>query len=198
VPERIALVIVVTEDARSGAVLRRYLGRAVDSRQIRLRIAPKGQQSAYDWVIEQYPTEVSEHRHRVSAKGRNNAALVVHIDADTSPVDQRLKQLARALKSARAKPRGNTERIAIVVPKRNTETWLHGLCGVVVDETYDFKEDPDARIASNERRRNRLCDQRLGPAAAELYRLTRSNAPEPPVGLPALGVAVQELRRLEL
>ena len=195
--DRIAQVIVIAEDGRSAQFLRRYVQRAVSYREIRVQIAPKGQQSAYDWVIAQYPKEVAEQRHRVSPKSKNIAALAVHVDADTNEVEQRMRQLADALQAAHGQSRQRSERIAIAIPKRNIETWLHGLCDIEVDETYDFKRDVQHRIATNQRQRDRLCNQRIGPAVNELYRLTRKNAPSPPGNMPSVATTVTELRRLE-
>ena len=102
--------------------------------------------SAYDWILLRYPQEVAEQRRRVSAKNDNNAALVVHIDADQKTVNERQKQLEESLRNRGLTNREPSERIALAIPKRNIETWLHGLGGenVAVDEEYDFKQDSDA------------------------------------------------------
>ncbi len=123
--------------------------------------------------------------------GRNrNAALVVHIDADHTTVQTRLRQLDRALAASKQPKRGPEELIAIAVPKRHTETWLYGLCGEKVDEQYDCKRDPERRFDGK-------VDQRIGAAAEELFRLTRANAPPAPKSLPALDATIAELRRIE-
>ena len=194
--DRIAEVIVLAEDLRSGRLVQRDVERALNPRGVRLRIAPAGKQSAYDWVIQSYPVEMKSHRNRVS-KGANLSAVAVHVDADNLTVQQRSSQLAEALRAQGEPPRGPGERIAVIVPRRNMETWIHGLTAVPVDEQYDFKRDEAGRIAPNTRQRERMCDERIGPAAQELHRLSRPNAPSPPDTLPALILAIEELRRLE-
>ena len=191
--DRIAEITVLAEDLRSGRLLRRYIQRTISARNIRLEIAPAGQGSAYDWVIHRYPIETRAHRQRVS-KGRNLSGLVVHIDADDTFIEERHQQLGGALRDAVEDPRAPLERISFVVPKRNTETWLYGLTGMVVDENYDFKRDPERRISPADRRR---CDERIGRSAEALYALTRPNAPPPIMNMPALVVAVNELKRFE-
>lgn len=193
--DRIAEVIVIAEDVRSRRFLDRYVKRAVEHRRIRLVPLPKGHQSGYDWVLQHYLREVKTHRGRVKkGKGKYLSALVIHIDADNNTVERRHAELAESLRTGGESPRTPTERIAVVVPRRNTETWLYGLSGVAVDESYDFKRDPEGRIPASERKR---CDARIDPASEELYRLTRPNAPSPPESMPALSTAVGELRRLE-
>jgi hypothetical protein len=197
VSDRIVQAIVLAEDQRSGILFRRYVQRALDVRKIRVESAPRGKGSAYDWVIQQYPKEVKEQRNRVSAKNQNNAVLLVHVDADNKTVVERAQQLEDALRTNSAASRTQSERIAVCVPKRNTETWIHGLCGIPVDETYDFKRDDEHRVATNQRKRDEVCGQRLGPATSRLYALTRDNARPAPDSMPSVAAAVVELRRLE-
>jgi hypothetical protein len=136
-----------------------------------------------------YPREVREHR-RCRDGNLKQSALIVHIDADTGTVANRHRQLADALNQAGAggPPRTQDERIAIIVPKRHTETWLHGLFDPDITEDRDCKRDGRLR---------KLHDERVPIAAEEIYRLTRANAPPPPTNLPSLAAAIPELRRLE-
>lgn len=184
---RIALVVVLAEDLRSARFLRKYVERALDTREIRLEITRSG--AGDQWVRERYPIEVREQRRRVHGYN-HNAALVVHTDADTTATEARYDQLAKALSSNEQTPRAQDELITVVVPKQNTETWLHGLCGASVVEDYDYKRDPERRLNKNH-------DSRIAPAAKALFDLTRPNADDPPRGLPALKRAIPELRRLE-
>jgi hypothetical protein len=61
-------------------------------------------------------------------------SLVVSIDADTSSVEERQRQLDRKLEPYGMERRGLGERIAILVPKRNIETWVHYMMGEDVNE----------------------------------------------------------------
>jgi hypothetical protein len=185
VSERIVSVIILAEDVRSANFLRRYvkhLGSRINQRQIRVDTCSHG--SGEQYVRQKYPIEVAEQRRCVNG-GFKSAALLVHIDADTETVSVEHRLLAKELKKTGQAPRESTEHIAIVVPRRHTETWLHGLCGTSVTEGQDCKrelKDHDSKIAN---------------AAKELFQLTRHNAPPPPQNLPALNPAILELRRLE-
>lgn len=196
--DRVRLAIILAEDARSATLLRRYITRAVNVQDLRVKISPKGEGSAFDWIISQYPIEVREQRRLVSAKNPNHAILAVHIDADKLEVTDRLAQLASAIADAGLPVRQIGERIAICVPKRNTETWIYGLTGMSVDEVYDFKRDPQSRVGTNPRQRLGLVDQKLKPAIDQLYVLTRRNAAPVHPSMQSVAAAVQELRRLEV
>jgi hypothetical protein len=73
--------------------------------------------------------------------------LLVHVDADTRTVAERHSHLAAALAESRQSPRGEREAIAVLVPKRNIETWVYALDeglaskhGVTLDEETDFRK----------------------------------------------------------
>ncbi len=195
--QRIAQVIILAEDLRSARLFARYLQRTnrVDYRDIHWEHAEAGKGDASKWVVKQYPAEVQKQRRRVSGKNKN-AALLVHVDADTGTVQARHQQLAGGLTESGQKPRGQDEQITIVVPRRHTETWLHGLCGVSLTEEYDCKRDPDRQIA-NPRKLKDAHDARIRPAAEALYAFTRPNAQPPPDYLPSVKAAIPELQRLE-
>lgn len=179
---RFAEIVILAEDERSANLLRRYVQRAlhIQNRRIRQEISPSGQGDAKQWVLSRYPVEVKELRtmHRLTG-------LVVHLDADTDSVAERARQLAAALKTNGQTVRQAHERIAHVVPRRQTETWLCVLTKIEVDEEQDCKRD----------RLIRDFDGVVQQAALALYDVTRANAPVPT--LPSLATAVPELRRLE-
>ena len=180
---RFAEVVILAEDERSANLLRRYVQRALDirNRRIRQEISPSAQGDAKQWVLDRYPIEVKALRtmHRLTG-------LVVHLDADTDTVARRARQLAAALKKSGQDPRQVTEPISHVIPRRHTETWLCVLTGAVVDEEQDCK-------------RHRLLpdfDGVVQQAAHELYNMTRGETAPVPT-LPSLATAVPELQRLE-
>lgn len=137
-------------------------------------------------MLARYPGEVREQR-RVSKKLKK-AALLVHVDADAHTVEDELLRFAAELKKAGHAARAAGERIAVAIPKRHTETWLHGLCGVPVTELQDCKRDSVLK---------KTHDAKIDRAAKQLYAFTRPKASAPPTQLPSLTVAVSELRRLE-
>jgi hypothetical protein len=60
---------------------------------------------------------------------------VVVMDGDDKGVDARLNELARACEAQNILPRQNDDRVAIVVPTWNIETWLAYLSGKDVNES---------------------------------------------------------------
>jgi hypothetical protein len=179
---RFAMVVILAEDERSANLLRRYVMRAldIDNRRIRPLISPSGRGDAKQWILDRYPVEVKAQRSKHPKTG-----LVVHLDADTETVAKRVMQLASMLKNAGHDAREPNERISHAIPRRHTETWMCALTGVDVNEEEDCK------------RGHRLpdFDAAVHQAALALYDLTRANAHTP--ALPSLAAAVPELRRLE-
>ena len=135
--DRIALIVVLAEDKRQFTMIRRYLQRDHDPRQIRPNTAPAGGGSAEQYVRREYAREVREFRNRA---GRSHQALVVAIDADTRTVDQRRLELAQALTDSGENARGDDEAIALMIPRRHIETWILCLNGETVDETTSYRQ----------------------------------------------------------
>ncbi|HUY89037.1 MAG TPA: hypothetical protein VMV10_09905 [Pirellulales bacterium] len=179
---RFAMVVILAEDERSANFLRRYVMRAlhIGNRRIRQEISPSGRGDAKQWILGRYAIEVNALRSKHPKTG-----LVVHLDADTETVAKRVTQLAGMLKNAGQDAREPDERISHAIPRRQIETWLCILTGVVVDEEEDCKG------------KHRLpdFDAIVPQAALALYDLTRANAPPP--ALPSLAAAIPELQRLE-
>lgn len=179
---RFTQIVIIAEDDRSANFLRRYVLRAlnINNRRIRQEISPSAQGDAKQWVLHRYPIEVKALR-----RMHRKTGLVVHLDADTGTVVERARQLAAALKNDREGEREAIERVCHVIPRRQTETWLCVLSGVDVDEERDCKRE---RVLPD-------FDGVVQGAALRLYDLTRANAPA--ATLPSLATAVPELRRLE-
>lgn len=129
--------VILCEDLQSRVfVYRALLRRGYNKRRIRLVPVPDGQGAGEQHVVLSYAEEVRVHRSRAA---RMKAALLVHIDADTLPIERRHARLAEALKQAGEAERRDDEAIAILVPKRNIETWIHFfLKGVAVDESIAY------------------------------------------------------------
>lgn len=133
-PRRTATVIILCEDQQQEVFVRHWLqAKGFNRRQIRVRRSPVAQGSAEQFVRTQYPVEVQECR-RVATYQPVGVSLVVSIDADISSVEERQRQLDRELESHDLERRGVDERIAILVPKRNIETWVHHVMGEEVNE----------------------------------------------------------------
>jgi hypothetical protein len=106
---------------------------------------------------------------------------MVLIDADLESVDKRLRQLDEQLQQSARDRRTDDDRIAILVPRRNIETWIAALLGMLVDEEQDYKVQGG-------------CD-RVREASQTFFDRTRPKQPNLP--LDSLRRAVPEIRRIE-
>jgi hypothetical protein len=174
-------VIVVVEDGRHKMLVYRYLSHHRLEKMTRIVLSPSGRGSGEHWVRRKFVQEVSAYRKRHA-----KTALIAVIDADTHSVQDRLRQLDRALAES-GKPAVDTsdEQIARLVPKRNVETWILCLNGHLVDEEIDYKWTRDD------------WSDVIPPAARVLFDWTRPNAELPNRCVDSLRRGVEELNRLE-
>jgi hypothetical protein len=141
--DRYTDVVILCEDLRHLNFVRRYLMcRGVESRRIRAKVAPSGRGAGSQYVIQNYPAEVKALRSRAYLR----AGLVVIVDADVCSSEERLRQFAESLEQAQHDRRGESERIALLVPKRNIETWVFHLLGNDVNEDDNYER----RVASSD------------------------------------------------
>lgn len=174
-------VVVLVEDYRQQAFVRRYLVRiGMSVGRIRFVSLPGGRGSGEQWVRERYAGEVDEYRNRST---RATTALIIAIDADTWDVNRRLQQLHQAIVDAGLNPRGNGEAIVHLIPKRNIETWVLCLVGDNVDEETDHRQ--------------RDIDDQINAAAVTFFEWSRPNAAVPQRCVPSLRAAMPEVRRLD-
>jgi hypothetical protein len=125
-------VTILCEDIQQQVFARRFLiNRGFHARKIRLLALPEGKGSGEQYVRVNYPAQVKAYR---SQSNYLSICLVVLIDADTKMVDERLRQLDKALEEDSQSRRQPHEKIAVFVPKRNIDTWIHYLQGETVDE----------------------------------------------------------------
>lgn len=134
--DRYTQVVILCEDIMHLNFVRRYLmRRGIESRRIRGNVAPCGRGAGSQYVIDNYPVEVKALRGRAYLR----AGLLAVVDADTSLVEERLRHLENALAQSEQVGRGDAERIALLIPKRNIETWVLYLLGNDVNEEDDYK-----------------------------------------------------------
>jgi hypothetical protein len=125
-------------------------------------------------------------------RGRNyqrNLGLVVAIDADDKGLHGRVAELlARIALDASGGPRGDAERIALVVPAWEIETWYVHLCcpeARPVDETRDYKASAEWTQLKKD----------IGSAAKKAV---EAWPPDPDrIDPPSLSAARQELERVQ-
>jgi hypothetical protein len=132
--DRYTQVMILCEDLMHLNFVRRYLIlHGVESRRIRGKVAPSGRGSGAQYVIANYPVEVKALRSRPHVR----AGLLAVVDADTFSVEERFRQLEQSL----GQPgREDGERIGLLAPKRNLETWMFFLLGNAVNEEDDYKK----------------------------------------------------------
>ena len=131
-------VMILAEDKRHEMLLYRHLlSRGYTRHKIRIcPWFPKYQTQGLPFVRAEYELQVQALRDKAH---RVNAALLVMVDADDETVEQRLQELDALLFAADKPRRADEENIAIVVARRNVETWFFFLDGNAVDEETDYK-----------------------------------------------------------
>ena len=176
--QRRVQIVILCEDKQQEVFAIHFLqkrGFTLD-RNFRTEICPKG--AGEQFVREKYAQEVVEYRRQ---RNKRSGMLIVLIDADKKTVEERLKQLDDALIENSQQLRQPSEAIAIFVPKRNIETWIHYLQGTNVDEETEyrkFKKQSD-------------CKQYLDQLVNQCYQGNlEENAP------PSLKAACGELQRI--
>ena len=137
-------MVVLCEDKQQEVFARYFLKKRGFTGNIRFFPCPGGSQSGEQFVRSRYPLEVKEYRKQAN---HLSVGLVVLIDADTKTIQERLQQLDDALRENSQPLRQQNEKIAIFVPKRNIETWIHYLQGENVDENT---EKPYPKFPNNE------------------------------------------------
>ncbi len=131
---RKAKLVIICEDAQQGYFARRFFySMRWGKSQVRIEFRPSGSGSGEQWVREVYAEELKSYR-----KSHVNRALVAIVDGDMLGVRGRMQQFERRCEEARIQPRHEKERVAIIVPTRNIETWIEYLKGNPVDETTRY------------------------------------------------------------
>ncbi len=121
-PSNRVKIIVRCEDRQRRSFIYRFLvAKGINRHDINIENSPGGKGAATQWVLERYPIEVQALRSGPPA----SEGLISIIDADNCEVEDRKRQHDDALKQAAQRSRMKNEKIAIVVPKRNTETWIN-------------------------------------------------------------------------
>ncbi|MCY4258847.1 MAG: hypothetical protein OXC91_01105 [Rhodobacteraceae bacterium] len=167
--------ILLCEDKQTNAFVRRFLKcRNLDLRDITTLPLPDGSQSGEQWVRQRYPRELK------SIRSRQNARLIVVTDADSGSTENRRKQLDRECIDQNIACRTDDDRVFVIIPRRNIETWLAYLDGTTVNENENYP-----RL-----HRERDCRPHVG----KLFKMCQENRLCQPVP-PSLSDACREYRR---
>ena len=126
-------IVLLCEDRQTDVFVRRFLRhrnfRGRDSQTCKLAA---GRGSGEHLVRKQFPGELK------AIRGRQEALLVVVIDADTGTTAARRRQLSEECRKCGIAGPGTDDRVVVVVPRRNIETWFKYLAGDEVDETTRY------------------------------------------------------------
>jgi hypothetical protein len=132
---RDARVVVLCEDQRHYHFVRGFpAAKGIRSDRIRPMMAPPGGGSGEQFLREQFPRELKAHRSR-----HGNVLLIVCVDQDRSGQD-RAKELADACAAQAVPLASKNDRLLMLIPARNIETWLYLVEQAgSVDEVADYK-----------------------------------------------------------
>lgn len=133
---------ILCEGMRDYQFARAYLQKRFGKRQaecIRVDI-PHGLGAGSAHVRDRYPVELQAHRSR---RYQRNAWLVVMIDADTGTLEERLGELGASAARADIDPptRREEDRVLLLVPQRNIETWMRWAEGKDVADDKNYKRN---------------------------------------------------------
>ena len=118
-------ITLLCEDSQHEVFVRRFLkGMGWNTREIRVEKSPAATGSAEQWVRETFPKELEVYRIR---SHRAATGLIAVIDADTMDVQDRINEFKSACISQNVAFRTNDDTVAIIVPRRNIESWIYFL-----------------------------------------------------------------------
>jgi hypothetical protein len=161
-----ASIVLLCEDLQTDSFVRRFLGqRNFGYHDIQTLPLPGSRQSGEQSVRERYPRQLK------AIRDRQRAVLVVVIDADTNTTAFRRSKLDQECDKEDVPRRGSNDRVIVVVPRRNIETWLYYLKhNTSVDETRRYQRlnrESDCHPLADEL--HRICHERqqLDPSAPQ-------------------------------
>lgn len=133
----------LVEDRGQEQMVRGLVDRKRRARDLYIEPFPKGRGAAEKHVRDRFPTFVADLRSK-----RNQQSLwgVVAIDGDVEGFGRRRLRLLETLSVASMPPLSPDDRVVLLVPTRNTETWAWCLLGNAVDEREDFKPRAPAEL----------------------------------------------------
>ncbi len=125
-------ITLLCEDSQHESFVRRFLkGMGWNTREIRVEKSPAATGSAEQWVRETFPKELEIYRNR---SHKAATGLIAVIDADTLEVQERINEFKSICRTQNVSFRTENDAVAIVVPRRNIETWIYYLNDQQVNE----------------------------------------------------------------
>lgn len=179
---RASQIILLCEDEEQERLAKQYMRQCdLDTeRRVVSKVASRsgGNDS---WVLNEFSKELDACRKRNT---RTKTLLVVMIDADKFTVEDRSQQLSKRVKSAELEEISNNDPLALLIPKRNIETWICALLGETVDEQTDYKK------------KKKPTRDDFRKAAQMLYQWTRPKAALGKTCVPSLAAALPEWKKI--
>jgi hypothetical protein len=154
VSERVSQTILLCEDRVQASLVRLYIGCCgLNTNEPCLHPIIASEQvrgGNVGWVLREFPRQLEACRKRQT---RAKTLLIVVADADSLGVDERYRDLTRALQGAGLEAIAPSDPIVVLIPKRHVETWIHTTTGQPTNETDDYKSDQpskaDLRVAAH-------------------------------------------------
>ena len=157
-------VILLCEDKQQERFMRAYLkSRKFNMNKVDTVPLSNGRGSGEQWVREQYTPKILAYRSEVS-RSKGGVSMLIMLDADNDTIKKRLTYLDDSLEERR-RP---TEKIAILIPKRNIETWIHYALTGAAGESVDYKDNQlTAKQCKDAAKKfaESICHQALPPSA---------------------------------
>jgi len=137
--DRVSETILLCEDDEHERLTKAYLKKCGQRSQApTVRSIVASEQGGNDaWVLNRFPKELHACRQRLKRTGKTR--LIVLIDADKYSAEDRRRQLLERATAAGLAELAPNEPVALLIPKRNIETWIRALLGEKVNEEQDCK-----------------------------------------------------------
>lgn len=115
-------VVLLCEDNQHETFVRRFLSAmGWNTRELYVVKSPSASGAAEQFVRERFPDELAAYHQR---KNSAASALIAIIDADSKTVYERKGELEDASRQNSVPFRSADDAVALLVPKRNIETWI--------------------------------------------------------------------------
>jgi hypothetical protein len=148
------------EDLQTVTLIRYFFTeRGWKTHDFRVLPLPCGKGSGEQYVREKLPGELQVYRSRHNYQ--QCIALIAAVDADKLEVQDRRGQLNQQCIAEGFTPPQPGERVMVVIPKRNIETWLAYLRGEPVNEEDEYPKyrGSESRCKPQAQRLNEMCQK---------------------------------------
>ncbi|MBF0184965.1 MAG: hypothetical protein HQM06_11330 [Magnetococcales bacterium] len=152
--------VLLCEDQQTERFIKQYLLQSGwNHRDIRTVIRQHGKGAAEQWVRQSLPAELK------AMRSKQNRVLIVGTDADKMSVTSRIQTLIKECKVNNVAWIKPNERVLLIIPKRNIETWIAFLHGASVDEEKDYQHHECLNCKPEIAQLKRMCQTNQWPPA---------------------------------